>query len=184
MPDEKKVPTAPDYPVQVIARNDTEKKFSLFRIVKGKKVDKFYPAPDITNPEEWEHNQKWLGLPTIISIVQTALKRAYQDVFFDDEVLRPDGTINWEAFAKNAADFTAAGMKMAEIEDKLEELSSQLFAMLAKAEVGPDGQFDSATALAMKELNTNILQYKDMKEKRSRKKGEDAEANAEPAVIA
>jgi len=160
-----------------IVRNDITKELKTYKIVKGVNKDKEYLAPDVSDPQEWEQNQKWVGLPHVINCVQTFLKRTFQELWFDN--IGDDGVHNMAKFLTEAADFTAAGMKLKEIKDKLEELQAQQGQLIAKLEPDSTGGFPASAMAAIKELNESILVLKAMAEARSRKK---AETEAEPAV--
>jgi len=161
--------------VQTLNRNEVDMPLKPFKIVKGVNKDKEYLAPDITDVNNWENNLKWIGLPNVISCVQTFLKRTFQELWFDN-VDETTGEFNMSKFLAEAADFTSAGMKLKEINDRLDELQATQGIIIRDKDLS-----DPNVIAQIKELNESILVFKAMKEARSRKK---AEVEAEPAVPA
>ena len=174
-------------PALKVTRGEGEKATTLqlvpFKILKGKRADTVYNAPLVT-VENVQDVIDWIGIPTLVNEFGTLLKRKFQNIHFG--AVLEDGTFNQEKFLIDAANFTATGMKMKEINDKLEELSASIAKMLhagTYSKRGHDGKptteaLEAQSALA--KLGDESRAYMAMKEERSRKPKE--EEVEEPAV--
>ena len=61
----------------IITRNDVALPFKNFKILKGKRKDVQYPAPDI-QVGNLETFLKWLGVADVVNQLQTDFKRRFQ----------------------------------------------------------------------------------------------------------
>lgn len=160
-----------------IIRNGISKALSVFKIVKGDNKDKEYLAP-VISVETWSQDAEWIGVPNIVNVLQTYLKRTYQSIYFDN--VDENGVFNKDKFLAEAADFTSTGMKLKEINEQLDELQAKQGIIFQQAELGADGLFVNPNDVAaMREIAKNIQILRAMKEARSRKK---AEVEPEAAV--
>jgi len=154
----------------VIERNGVNKTLGNYEIVKGDKKGTKYQAPTITI-ENYETDVVWFGVSNIVNCVQTWAKRTFQQLHFDN--VREDGTFDEAKWLAEAADFTSAGMKLKDINEKIDELST-LQAQLVQT-FDPS---DTAQVANIRELGQQILVYKAMAEAKSRKKTTEVEEAA------
>lgn len=159
----------------VITRNNVPLTLGLFKILKGKRADTQYPAPkvEVANLNTFI---EWYGVSNIVSDLQTLLKRKFQGIY-TDSLDATTGLFNEELFVKYATDLTSAGLKMKEINDKLDELQAQATAIID----GGTWETDEVVRAELKELNNQIKAYRQMREDRKRKP-ETEETDAEPSV--
>lgn len=177
MAEDKYIPPTPPCDI-VINRNDVGLNLEFFRILKGENENKFYPAPRVT-PENLQTFLSWLGTTTLISELQTVVKRKFQNIA--KSATGEDGVFNVELFVKYATEFTSAGMRIKEINDKLEELDAELMKIIdAGAWEGTD-EAAVAARHRINELKDEKNAYKQMKEDKQRKPKAD-EAEEVPSV--
>ena len=159
------------------------------KILKGKRADAVYLAPEVT-AENINNIIKWYGLPNLINTLATDLKHKFQQIYFN-AVDKTTGVFNLAKFELDAAQFTSSGMKMKEINDKLDELQASLNKLLFGAQCFPnpaepaDSAYNVNAARLQKEvmeLNSQIRAYMAMKEERSRKSKEDEEETEDAAI--
>ena len=107
-----------------VTRNDITLNYGLQKILKGDNKGKEYPCPNVSTTE-WEQLASWLGLAQVKTIVGNWIKQVHQKLYWDciDE---STGEFNLDKFLAKAKDLTAAGLKLKEIEDKIDELQEQL----------------------------------------------------------
>lgn len=156
-----------------VKRNGVSKNLSKYKIVKGKKEGKEYLAPTFSL-ETWENDVVWLGAATLLNIAQKFAKVSFQDIWFSciDETT---GEFNEAQFAKQAEEFTSSGMKLAEINEQLDEAQAKQGLLIATAETDAEtGMFKHASDIAaIKEINNTIIALRAMRDNRSRKTKED-----------
>lgn len=178
---------------EVIERNGVTKELVEFEIVKGDRKGLKYLAPkvDISSPESWANEVTWGELKNIANCWQTFLKRVFQDVWFGcftEDGQQPgytdDGKPNtlMAKFLEKCKDFSAAGMKLKEIDRLIDETQTILGRRVetASGEDFADADWQHET----KELNQYILLLKSMRADRERSRAADktAEEDAAPAV--
>jgi hypothetical protein len=164
----------------VVNRNELDNTFGWFKILKGKRAGVEYPAPVIAASEtSILEFTKWAGASNVSNMLQTLVKRMFQSIMTEC-VNKETGEINWDLFLEQAKNFTTAGLKLAEINDKLDELMAQFTTLVDSSET----DFSEETQLKLRELNSQIKAYKQMKLDRSRKPKEDEDEPAEPSVPA
>ena len=139
-----------------------------FRILKGKNADKFYPAPKVT-PANIGDIIKWMGESNLVNELQTLLKRKFQNIASD--ATSDETGFDETLFVKYATEFTSAGLKLKEINDKLDELQAQLTKLIDAGE----WQTNPEVAKELAELNNQVRAYRQMREDRQRKPKEEAE---------
>ena len=167
---------APDFSNIVIDRNGVSLPMTAFKILKGKRANSFYPAPKI-EVGNLQATIDWIGEANIVNELQTLLKRKFQNITVESTP-EDTGVFDEALFAKYAADFTSAGMKLKEINDKLDELQAQLTRLIDA------GDF-ATSEVKMKELtdlNSQVRAYRQMKEDKQRKPK--TEEDEEPSVAA
>lgn len=171
--EEKKKIKLPPLPPQVVNRNKIDCTLKTFQIVKGANEGKQYLGPEFT-VENYPIMVEWLGITNVVSVLQTWAKRTAWSIW--DDNVQDDGSFNMLGFIKGMEDLTEAGMKLADIRRELTELQAKQGLLIRDGDLG-----DENVLKEVKKLNEQILGYKDMEEKRSRKgKTETAE---EPAVV-
>ncbi len=178
-----KIEKLPPLPPQVVTRNEVDEVLGTFQIVKGeKRKGKQYLAPvvDFSTPEKWENMVKWTGLSTVAQVLQTFLKKTFQDIWFN-AIDETTGLHNMEKFLLEAKDFTTSGMKLAEIYDKMEEAQAEVANMISSMPSGDDATVFAAWKTKINEINDFVLALKAMAEQRS-KRGKQAEDASEPSV--
>lgn len=171
-----------------LERNGIVKTLDIYKLVKGKKKGTEYLAPtvDFSTPEAWANEIAWGELKNVANCWQTFLKRVFQDIYFAS-IDSATGVANIAKFLEEAKDFSAAGMKLAEIVDKLEEAQAELGRLVDAMEepenVDANGAMTDEFKAKLKDCKTYVTALKAMKEDRSRKrtKPEDEEAS-EPSV--
>ena len=162
----------------VVNRNELDNTLGWFKILKGKRAGVEYPAPVIEASEQSILNfVKWAGPSNVSNMLQTLVKRMFQSILTEC-VNKETGEINWDLFIEQAKNFTTAGLKLAEINDKLDELQAQFTKLVDES--GDD--FSPETQAKLRELNSQVKAYKQMKLDRSRKPKEDEDEAAEPSV--
>ena len=167
---EKKKDTPPPPCSIVVPRNEVFLPFKHHKILKGKRADTYYPAPEVTAANK-SLVEKWLGESNVLNILQTYVKRACQNISADS-VNTETGLFDETLFIKYAQDLTSTGMKLKEINDKLEELQ----ALQVKLIDGGLWATDDKVKNEMLDLNKQILAYRQMREDKQRKpKVEDEE---------
>lgn len=160
-----------------IIRNDQAVTTTSYKILKGKRANTEYPAPAVT-ADNLSEILNWIGKSTLLTEVQTLLKRKFQQIYFS--CVGEDGVFNEELFLKYATDFTSAGMKLSEINNMLDELTEQFTTLMDSMESVEDTDKLLELKKEMKSISDQIKTYKQMREDRSRKPKED-EAE-EPSV--
>lgn len=152
--------------------------FKFFRILKGKRADTFYPAPEVTT-ENLAQIEKWIGIPNLINQIQTNLKRIMQ-VIASQSINSETGMFDEALFTKYATDFTTTGMKLKDINLKLDELQAQLSRMI-------DTGLWLTDEKAKKELtvlNEQVRAYRQMRDDKQRKPVADEDEEEQPSVLA
>jgi flagellar capping protein FliD len=153
-----------------ITRNGVTLSLGTFKILKGKRADQEYPAP-VVSAENLPDITSWVGTSNLINELQTLLKRRFQSIYADS--IDTNGQFNQALFEKYATDFTSAGLKLKEIQTKLDELSAQLSKLIDEGDMSDEG-----TRASIKELNDQVRAYRQMKEDRQRKPKEEDEEEA------
>jgi len=157
----------------IISRNGVDLPLSKFKILKGDKKDSEYPAPKV-EMDNLELFFKWYGIANVQNVMQNYAKRQFQ-IMVADSTDAETGVFNRELFIKYATDLSVAGLKIREINDKLDELQAQV------AQIIDSDDLDDPTVKAhLKELNGQVRAYRQMREDKSRKPK--AEAEPEPSV--
>lgn len=156
-----------------IKRNGTEKVLSKYKIVKGKKEGKEYLAPTFSL-ESWDSDAIWVGAANLVAVVQKFAKASFQDLWFG-AIDETTGEFNMAQFVKQAEEFTSSGMKLAEINEQLDEAQAKQGLLIATAETDEaTGMFKHASDIAaIKEINNTIIALRAMRDARSRKTKED-----------
>lgn len=157
----------------VIARNGVDKTLSKYKIVKGKKEGKEYLAPTFSL-ETWDVDAVWVGVANLVNVAQKMAKASFQDLFFG-AIDEATGEFNLAQFVKQATEFTSSGMKLAEINEQLDEAQARQGLLIATAETDEaTGMFKHASDIAaIKEINNTIIALRAMRDARSRKTKED-----------
>ena len=163
--------------------DEVTKPLKQFKIIKGKKKDLVYLCPevDFSTPEAWAEEVKFGGLGNIANNWQSFLKRAFQDMWLNN-LNRVTGLVNIPAFLEEAKEFTSAGLKLADIVEKLEEAQSLLLDLVSALEATEAGEFTPEDRKKLIETKAYINLLKEQKEKRSRPRRADAEEASEAAV--
>lgn len=162
----------------VIKRNGVDKQLTKMVIVKGNKVGKEYLAPSFSI-ETIDADIEWVGKATVLAILTKAAKIAYQDIWFG--CFADDGVFNDALFLKQAEEFTQSGLKLAEINEQLDEAQAKQGQLISTAKTDAEGMFtDIEEIRAIKENSNNIRALRAMRDARS-KKGKADEA-ADPSV--
>lgn len=176
----------------VVTRNGVSVELQPQKILKGKRAETVYLAPNVT-PENLSTILSWIGASNLVGEIASLIKRKFQNIHFNafDETTQQ---VNLERFLLDAANFTSAGMRLKEIVDKLEELQASLTKIImggkwqgaATTDNQPTAEDGSNLTEAgklqaeMQKLNEQIVAYLQMKEDRQRKPKEEQET--EPAV--
>lgn len=161
-------------PSQTVIRNDVSVEVKGTKILKGKRAETVYLAPEVT-PENLSTIVKWIGDATLVNELASLLKRKFQNIWFN-AVDETTGEVNMERFLVDAANFTATGMKLSEIGIKLDELQGSLTKIIMAGkwqEATPEG---AALQADIMKLNGEIRAYMAMKEDRQRKTKDEEEA--------
>lgn len=161
----------------VVTRNDVNMPFKFFRILKGKRANTLYPSVEVT-PETLVDIEKWIGTPNLVNQIQNFLKKIFQSIALQS-VNTDTGVFDEALFVKYAVDFTTTGMKLSDINDKLDELTAELSKMI---DTGAWMKDDAARA-ALTDLNNQVRAYRQMKEDKQRKPAEPDE-DVQPSVVA
>lgn len=161
-----------------VERNGVPLTLSFFKILKGNKKDTQYPAPDVT-PKNLKEILTWMGDTVVLGEIATVLKRKFQNIF--NQATTKEGGFNEELFIKYAQDFTTAGLKLSEIAIRLDELMAEVSKLVDDQDLS-----DPAVQVEIKELNTQIKTYKQMREDKQKKSetDPDSDKDAEPSVKA
>jgi hypothetical protein len=181
-PEEKKKDNTPDFPLppefkgHKVTRNGIEVELEDCKIVKGDLRGQHYVAPKVTKETLAERIQ-WLGLDEAATALEVLFKRIFQKIWKscrDNET----GALNFQQFLQEAVDFTAAGMTISEIREKIDEAQETLRNHVSAATKTPALFADAAWQAKAKKLDEEIVGLQGQEEKRSRsgKKEETAEA--------
>ncbi len=162
----------------VVEKNDVSIATDTFKIVKGDKKDKTYPAIPVT-PENFNDFLKWFGMGNAASVLQTFVKQACQRAYFD-AVDKLSGVFNETKFVLDLKNLASAGMKLKDIRDKIAEITENQAALFQEAIKNlENGQIASRYVEPMNKLNEEFLAYKAMEEARERTPKDE---EAEPSV--
>lgn len=173
--DEKKNTPPPPCHIKV-TRNEVDLGLKNHKILKGKRADTYYPAPEVT-AANLSHIQKWMGEANFINMCQTYLKRTFQTIAAN-AVNSETGLFDEALFVKYAEDFTTSGLKLKEINDKLDELQAQLTRLIDAGEWVTNDEKKKE----LQDLNAQVRAYRQMKEDRQRKPKADEDEESSPAV--
>lgn len=164
-----------EYGTQSSTRNEVSNSLHVFKILKGDNKNTRYLAPQL-DAKQPEQSLKWFGIPAAFDVLNGFLKRVAQESWLEN--INPEtGVLNLQQFLADIADFTAATMKLKEIDDKLEEtreLAERLF--MTGDLSNPD------VAEQLRAYGDQINSYKAMRDKRSRK-GKESTAEAAVQVV-
>lgn len=143
------------------------KSLVVHKILKGPNKNTRFLAPQIS-AETFDNDAKWFGIPYLVDLANTYLRKAAQEEWLgaiDEET----GLLNLQEFLTEMAEFTKAAMKIADIEDKIDELQEMSRVILEN---------DNPDVEKLRALSASIRDYKAMKEKKSGgKKKPDAQAS-------
>lgn len=158
-----------------VIRNNVDKALSTFKIIRGDNKDKEYPAPSIS-AETLQDDIKWLGEGTVVSVLQTFVKRACQELWLDN--VKDDGTVDTTRFLAEVADLTSASLKLADLKEKYDELVARQGMLVERM-----GDEPSTNDLKeIREVATAIKVVKSQMDAKSRKNKPEAVAEAAVAV--
>ena len=118
----------------------------------------------------------WIGESILVNELQTILKRRFQNIYVD--ALNGDGQLDEALFMKYAVDYSVSGMKLKEINDKLDELQAQLTKLIDAGE----WMTNDTVKQELSGLNDQIRAYRQMREDRQRKPKQEEEV--QPSVVA
>jgi hypothetical protein len=170
---------APEVPIPAcniaVERNSIKLPFVNWKILKGERANGFYPAPKVT-VENLNEVCNWIGESILVNELQTILKRRFQNIFVD--ALNGDGQLDEALFMKYAVDYSVSGMKLKEINDKLDELQAQLTKLIDAGE----WMTNDVVKQELSGLNDQIRAYRQMREDRQRKPKQEEEIA--PSVVA
>jgi hypothetical protein len=158
-----------------VTRNDVSLELTPFKIIRGDNKDKEYPAVAIS-AENVEQVQKWLGTDTVISVLQTFIKRACQELWLDN--IGTDGVPNEAKFLEEVKELTSASLKLADLKEKYDELVAKQGMLVEKLTDEPD----AALLAEIKNIGTAIKVVKAQMEAKSRKNKPEVTADAAVAV--
>lgn len=188
MADETATPEAtkpPPLEPQFITRNDVQAKLTSQEIIKGDRKGEQYLAM-IFNTENFEQYVKCLGLQNVIGILNSWSKGVSQRVWFSEdangnrEMIDENGNFKMSLFLKLITDITSVGMKLAEIDRLIDEKTGEQSLLVMNGDV----QYNKETGVGtpdywtIRTLAQEVLDLKDLREKRSKKKNSDAEPSA------
>ena len=165
---------------QSVTRNGVSKVLSIFKILKGDNKNKRYLAPQLDSASA-DTDLKWFGMEHAFGVLNTYLKRVFQETWLEN-IDPTTGQFNLAKFLTEGADFTSTGMKLKELDDKIDELQAAAALLVMNGDIWKDRATGekSPDLLKVGELNSSILVYKAMRDKKSRKdKVADAEASVE-----
>lgn len=161
-----------------LERSKIKKKLDVFKILKGDNKNTRFLAPQVS-VESLDSDLKWFGPTYVVDILNTYLRRSFQVEWL--KAIDPNtGLLNLQQFMVEGADFTSAAMKIADIEEKIDELQELSRELLESGDIGqnPDGT-DKPDLAQLRVYQNSIRDYKAMKEKKSNR---GKEANAEASV--
>lgn len=183
MADEKKVetPEIPAVPSRPLTRNELVKDLTPMRIVKGTREGQPYLAPQWNPKNDVLAEIAWWGLAYIESVVNRDAKKGAQDIWFDESQIDEAGQFLIDKVIQEMAEFDKGGLKLSEIQDRLEEVQAIMSQILRSGKLFDDSDPVSRDEARkkMKEYDNYYLSLKAQKEKRSKKKTETA---AEPSI--
>ena len=159
-----------------VTRNGVELNLANFKIIRGDNKDKEYPAVPVS-AENIGDVTKWLGTDTVISIVQTFIKRACQELWLDN--IGEDGQPNIAKFLEEVKELTSASLKLSDLKEKYDELVAKQGMLVESLDLENP---NIATLTSIKELKTAIQVVKAQMEAKSRKTKPEAVAEAAVAV--
>ena len=158
----------------IVTRNGVEQELTPFKIIRGDNKDKEYPSVAVS-AENLSAVQTWLGADTVISVLQTFIKRSTQELWLDNIV---DGVPNEAKFLEEVKELTSASLKLADLKEKYDELVAKQGMLVEKLTDEPD----HALLTNIKEIGTAIKVVKAQMEAKSRKNKPDVTADAAVAV--
>lgn len=142
------------------------KSLQVHKILKGPNKNTRFLAPQLS-AESFDNDSKWFGIPYVVDILNTYLRKAAQEEWLS-AINEETGLLNLQEFLTEMADFTSAAMKIADIEEKIDELQELSRVILEN---------DNPDVDKLRALSASIRDYKAMKEKKSGKKKPDAQAS-------
>lgn len=158
-----------------VTRNGITADLVNFKIIRGDNKDKEYPAVSVS-AENISDIERWLGTDTCISILQTFIKRACQELWLDN--IGEDGTPNVAKFLEEVKELTSASLKLSDLKEKYDELVAKQGMLVEKLTDDPD----AALLIQIKDLGTAIKVVKAQMEAKSRKTKPEVTAEAAVAV--
>lgn len=158
-----------------VTRNGVSLELTPFKIIRGDNKDKEYPAVAVS-AENLSQVQNWLGADTVISVLQTFVKRACQELWLDN--VGADGVPNEAKFLEEVKELTSASLKLADLKEKYDELVAKQGMLVEKLTDEPD----AALLVEIKNIGTAIKVVKAQMEAKSRKNKPEVTADAAVAV--
>ncbi len=158
----------------IVTRNGVTQELTPFKIIRGDNKDKEYPSVAVS-AENLSDVQTWLGADTVISILQTFIKRSTQELWLDNII---DGVPNEAKFLEEVKELTSASLKLSDLKEKYDELVAKQGMLVEKLTDDPD----HALLTSIKEIGTAIKVVKAQMEAKSRKNKPDVTADAAVAV--
>jgi len=158
-----------------VTRNGVTQELTPFKIIRGDNKDKEYPAVAVT-AENLTQVQTWLGADTVISVLQTFVKRACQELWLDN--IGEDGVPNEAKFLEEVKELTSASLKLADLKEKYDELVAKQGMLVEKLTDEPD----ASLLIEITNLGTAIKVVKAQMEAKSRKTKPEVTADAAVAV--
>ena len=168
----------------VITRNEEGKAYLPHKIIKGKRKDAVYlcPVVDFSSDEAWAREMKWASREVVANVLQIFYKRVHQDLWFGN--MQPDGTVNLDKFREEAQNFTQTGLKISEIEAKLDEAVGEQTELSAELMPDEEGRVDLKVVARIKELGkyVNVLKAMIVDRRKNRATPEAETEEMAPAV--
>jgi len=158
-----------------VIRNAVTKALDKYKIIRGDNKDKEYLAPTIS-AETLDADINWLGRDTVVSVLQTFVKRASQELWLDN--VGEDGAVNIPKFLEELKELTSASLKLADLKEKYDELVAKQGMLVEKLTDEPD----PSLLVEIKNLGTAIKVVKAQMEAKSRKNKPEVQAEAAVSV--
>jgi hypothetical protein len=157
---------------QSVKRNGKEYELAPFKIVRGDNKDKTYLAPQVT-ASNWDKFIEWFGLDNAVNVLQGFSKRACQ-LLHKNAIDKISGVLDMNKFLAGVANLTAAGLRLRELKEQLDEVVEQQQELLGKLSEA-EGDAQAALLKEIMAMKNRILSLKQMIEERQRDTSEDEE---------
>jgi hypothetical protein len=158
-----------------VIRNTVVKVLDKYKIIRGENKDKEYLAPTIS-AETLDSDINWLGRDTVVSVLQTFVKRASQELWLDN--VDANGVMNIPKFLEELKELTSASLKLADLKEKYDELVAKQGMLVDRLTDEPEPQL----LVEIKNLGTAIKVVKAQMEAKSRKNKPEVTAEAAVSV--